>query len=172
MGPGYALWRISTFGHLLHFHSAGVPVAWMLSSSGTEATIIFFLKFVKAWSLEIMPAIIMSDCDKAQMNAIKAMYPGSTLLLCWWHVLHAIQMHFHMEEFPELWKHVCEWVKTPDQLKFDSWWEEMQTDPSVPQSFIDYLKVNWMPIVPLWSGASRQHRTIFQEGDTNMLIEA
>ncbi|KAH8980321.1 hypothetical protein EDB92DRAFT_1777684, partial [Lactarius akahatsu] len=41
-----------------------------------------------------------------------------------------------------------------------------------PQSLIDYLEVNWMPVVPLWSGASRQNRTIFQEGDTNMLIEA
>ena len=172
MGLGYALWRIFTFGHLLHFHSAGIPVVWMLSSSGTEVTIIFFLKFVKVWSPEIMPAIIMSDRDKAQMNVIKAVYPGSTLLLCWWHVLRTIQMHFRMEEFLELWKHVHEWVKTPNQSKFDSWWEEMQTDPLVPQSFIDYLKVNWMPIVPLWSGASRQHHTIFQEGDTNMLIKA
>ena len=144
----------------------------MLSSSGTEATIYFFLNFVKTRSPEITPAIIMSDRNKAQMNAIKTIYLGSTLLLCWWHVLRAIRMHFRTEEFPELWERVREWVKTPDQSKFNSWWEEMQTDPSVPQSFIDYLKVNWMPIVPLWSEASRKNRTIFQEGDTNMLIES
>jgi len=48
----------------------------------------------------------------------------------------------------------------------------MQADPSVPQSFVDYLKVNWIPIIPLWSGSSRQGRTIFQESDTNMLIES
>ncbi|KAH9172687.1 hypothetical protein EDB89DRAFT_1832364, partial [Lactarius sanguifluus] len=41
-----------------------------------------------------------------------------------------------------------------------------------PQSLVDYLKVNWMTIVPLWSGTLRQQRTIFQEGDTNMLIES
>ncbi len=144
----------------------------MLLSSGTEATIYFFLNFVKTRSPEITPAIIMSDRNKAQMNAIKTIYLGSTLLLCWWHVLRTIRMHFRTEEFPELWERVREWVKTPDQSKFNSWWEEMQTDPSVPQSFIDYLKVNWMPIVPLWSGASRKNRTIFQEGDTNMLIES
>ena len=144
----------------------------MLSSSGTEATIRFFLNFVKSGSPGVVPAIIMSDCDKAQMNAINTVYPDSKLLLCWWHMLRAIQMHFCTEEFPEVWAHVREWVKTPDQSNFDSLWEWLQTDPSVPQSLVDYLKTNWMTIVPLWSATKRQERTIFQEGDTNMLIEA
>ena len=121
---------------------------------------------------EITLWITMSDRDKAQMNAVKAVYPETTLLLCWWHVLHAMWMHFHTEEFPDLWEHVRELVKTSDQSKFDSVWEWIQTDPLVPQSFVDYLKTNWMSIVPLWAGISRQNRTIFQEGDTNMLIEA
>lgn len=96
----------------------------------------------------------MSDHDQAQMNAIKAVYPETTLLLCWWHVLRAMQMHFCMEEFPELWECVREWVKTPNQSRFDSVWEWIQTDTSVPLSFIDYLKLNWMGIVPLWAGIS------------------
>ena len=81
-------------------------------------------------------------------------------------------MHFQTEEFPRLWERICEWVKTPDQSKFESWWDEMQNDPEVPLSFLDYLKINWMPIVPMWSGSVRQHRTIFQESNTNMLIES
>jgi len=144
----------------------------MLSSSGTEATIKYFLNFVKLWSPEIRPTIIISDCDKAQMNAVMGVFPESTLLLCWWHVLCTMRMHFRMEEFPDLWNRVHEWVRASDQLKFDSLWEEMQADPTVPHSFVGYLKVNWMPIVPLWSGTARQGRTIFQEGDTNMLIES
>ncbi|KAH9000048.1 hypothetical protein EDB92DRAFT_1756184, partial [Lactarius akahatsu] len=40
-----------------------------------------------------------------------------------------------------------------------------------PKSFVKYLKENWMGIVPLWAGIARKNRTIFQEGDTNMLIE-
>ena len=79
---------------------------------------------------------------------------------------------FHTEEFPEVWDCICEWVKTLDQSKFDSIWEWLQTDPSVPWSLSDYLKINWMTIVPLWSGTMRKERMIFQEGDTNMLIEA
>ena len=47
----------------------------------------------------------------------------------------------------------------------------MQADPSVFLSFLDYLKVNWMAIVPMWSGSAWKNHMIFQEGDTNMLIE-
>jgi hypothetical protein len=80
-------------------------------------------------------------------------------------------MHFRTEEFPEVWERVREWVKMSDQAMFDSLWEWFQTDPSVPRSFVDYLQTNWMSIVSLWAGISRKNRTIFQEGDTNMLIE-
>lgn len=144
----------------------------MLSSSGTEATVEFFLNFVKTRSPDVTPAIIMSDRDKAQMNAINTVYPESKLLLCWWHVLRAIRMHFRTEEFPKVWERVREWVKTSDQSEFDSIWEWLQTDSSVPQSLVDYLETNWMDIVPLWSGTLRQQRTIYQDGDTNMLIES
>ena len=121
---------------------------------------------------DMVPAIIMSDRDKAQMNAVNTVYPDSKLLLCWWHVLRAIWTHFHTEEFPEVWDHIREWIKTPDQSRFDTLWEWFQTDPLVPRSLVDYLKINWMTIVPLWSGTMRKERTIFQEGDTNMLIES
>ena len=127
----------------------------MLSSNGTEATIQYFINFIKMHCPEITPQITMSDRDKVQMNAVKAVYPETTLLLCWWHVLHAMWMHFHIEEFLDLWECIQELVKTSDQLKFDSVWEWIQTDPSVPQSFVDYLKTNWMSIVPLWAGISR-----------------
>jgi hypothetical protein len=127
---------------------AGIPIAWMLSSDGTEATITYFINFVKTCSPEIAPQITMSDWDQAQMNAINAVYPETMLLLCWWHVLRAMRTHFRTEEFPELWERVREWVKTTDQSKFDSVWEWIQTDPSVPLSFVDYLKVNWMVLRP------------------------
>ena len=113
----------------------------------------------------------MTDCDKAQMKAIEAVYPDTQMILCWWHVLRAIRTHFRTEEFPEVWERIRAWVKTDDQAKFNSVWHEMQTDTSVPQSLVDYLRVNWMGIVPLWSGIYRKDRPIFQEGNTNMLIE-
>ena len=99
---------ISFMKFLIQFHLTGVPVAWMLSSSGKEVTIEFFLNFVKTCNPEVTLAIIISDRDKAQMNTINTVYPDLKLLLCWWHVLHAIWMHFHMEEFPEVWERVRE----------------------------------------------------------------
>ena len=144
----------------------------MLMSSGMEVTIKYFLNFIKLRSPQISPAVIMTDCNKAQMNTISAVYLGFMVLLCWWHMLRAIWMNFHMEEFPELWERVWEWVKTADQVKFDSMWKWIQTDPLVPKSFVDYLQNNWMAIAPLWSGIHRKNRSIFQEGYTNMLIEA
>ena len=161
----FRLWMLTLF------RSAGVPVAWMMTSNGTEATIHFFLKFVKDRNPEIKPQFTMSDRDQAQLNAIKAVYPETKLLLCWWHMLCAMRSHFCTEEFPELWKRVWEWVRTSDQATFDSLWEWIRSDSSVPQSFVDYLQSNWMTVVPLWAGISRKNRTIFQEGDTNMLIE-
>jgi hypothetical protein len=154
-----------------YFFHSGVPVAWMITSNGTEVTIQYFLNFVKDHCLEIKLQITMSDCDEAQLNAIKVVYPETKLLYCWWYVLHAMQSHFCMEEFLELWKCIWEWVKTSNQLTFDSLWEWIQTNSLVPQSVVDYLKSSWMSILPLWAGISRQNWTIYQEGDTNMLIE-
>jgi MULE transposase domain len=59
----------------------GVPVAWMLLSNGTVATIAFFLNWVKIVSLGIWPSIIMTDRDLAQIKAIKAVYPNSQIFL-------------------------------------------------------------------------------------------
>ena len=80
----------------------------MLSSGGTEVTILFFLTFIKTRSPGVVPAIIMSDRDRAQMNAVSTEYTDSKLLLCWWHVLRAIRMHFRTEEFPVVWDHIRE----------------------------------------------------------------
>jgi hypothetical protein len=63
------------------------------------------------------------------------------------------------------------WVKTADPAEFSRIWNEISSDPLVPQSLIDYFKTEWIPVTEMWSGVSRQNRHIFEEGDTNMLIE-
>ena len=68
LGPWYVIDKMSYISLLIIVK--GVPVAWMLSSNGTQATIQFFLNLVKAWSLEVSPSIFMTDCDQAQVNAI------------------------------------------------------------------------------------------------------
>ena len=144
----------------------------MLSSNGTTATISFFLNWVKAVSPAVRPSIIMTDRDQAQMKAIEAVYPDSQILLCIWHVLRAFRSHFITENFQALWAKVKAWVKTKDSHEFDRFWVEISTDPSVPQTFREYLNTAWMPKSKMWSLSNRTEHTLIKESDTNMLIEA
>lgn len=114
----------------------------------------------------------MTDCDQAQIAALKAVYPQSNLYLCTWHVLRAIRMHLVITQFPALWDKIKKLVNTDDLGAFLILWEEISTDPSVPKTVVDYLRKQWLPVVLMWSKTVRKDRTIYQEGDTNMLIEA
>jgi hypothetical protein len=144
----------------------------MLSSNGTTETITYFLNWVKKESPTVRPAVIMTDRNQAQMNAIKRVYPDSQTLLCLWHVLRAFRSHFITEEFQALWKRVKSWVRTEDSDEFDRIWAEMKTDPTVPRSFVQYLDTDWMPKENMWSLSKRTERSLLEEGNTNMLIEA
>ena len=144
----------------------------MLSSNGTTDTIEFFLNWVKETSPTVRPAVIMSDRDQAQLNALKKVYPDSQILLCIWHVLRAFQSHFVAERFQALWAKVKSWVKTKDSDEFDKIWTEIASNQSVPQSLIDYFNKDWIPHKHMWSLSYRNECSILEEGDTNMLIEA
>src|SRR6266851_2277764 len=154
------------------YSDLGVPVAWMLASNGTTVTIAFFLQWIRDASPSVQPAVIMTDRDQAQINALEAIYPQSTVNLCTWHVLRAMRSHFNTNQYPVLWNKVKTWVKTNDQIEFTRLWVEISGDPSAPQSFIAYLKAQWLPVTLKWSRVLRKGRSIYEEGDTNMLIEA
>ena len=151
---------------------SGVPVAWMLSSNTKSETVAYFLYLVRSWNPEVRPNQFMTDCDQAQISALQAVYPQSQILLCKWHVLHAIQSHFRTNQFPELWTLIRRLVNTSDLAEFMTIWHKISTDPDFPKSFVDYFNSKWAPVVHMWSGISRRSRDIFSEGDTNMLLEA
>jgi MULE transposase-like protein len=150
----------------------GVLVAWMLSSNGTQATIEYFLNLVKAQSPGILPSIFMTDHDHAQVNAIRAAFPECQhIFYCWWHVLRAIRTHFNTKEFPDLWSLIQNWVRVTDDNQFNACWTQIQENTEFPKSVADYITQEWLPHKDMWSAVSRQNRTIFEEGDTNMLLE-
>lgn len=142
----------------------------MISSNATEDTIKYFLNLIRAQNPGILPEYFMSDKDHAQINAIRAAYHESTVLLCWWHVLHAWQQHFVITSFPELWKQLKKWVRITDRDEFWAAWEEIKKE--APESVISYLRTYWLNDIKLWSAVYRQDRNIFQLCDTNMLVEA
>jgi hypothetical protein len=51
-------------------------------------------------------------------------------------------------------------------------WEDIQNDESIPKSVAQYLAQEWVPVKEMWSAVYHQNWTIFEEGDTNMLLEA
>jgi hypothetical protein len=150
---------------------SGVPVAWMLSSNSQNGTIAYFLHLIKSWNPKVRPAYIMTDCDQAQIAALEAVYPQSQVLLCTWHVLHAIQSHFRTDQFPELWALVKKLVHTLDLAEFNKILDKISSDPAFPQSFVEYFSKQWVPIVHMWSGIGRKSRSIYEESNTNMLLE-
>ena len=56
---------------LIAIYFKGCPIAWMISSNATEATIDFFLDTLCEKNPKVIPSKIMSDFDKAQINAIQ-----------------------------------------------------------------------------------------------------
>jgi hypothetical protein len=63
-------------------------------------------------------------------------------------------------------------VITEDLAEFFNIWDEILTNPSVPQSIVEYLASEWLQVLNMWSRVARRNRSIFEEGNTNMLIEA
>ena len=143
----------------------------MLASNTQYETIAYFLHLVWVWNPDVWPAYCMTDCDQAQIAAMEAIYPQSNMLLCRWHVLHAVQLHFRTDEFPDLWILIKRLVQTTDACDFGAIWAKICSDPSFPQSFVSYFETKWIPIVHMWSAVTRRYRTIYEESDTNMLLE-
>ena len=44
-------------------------------------------------------------------------------------------------------------------------------DTDVPKSVAEYIGREWLPHKEMWSAMSHQNHTIFEEDDTNMLLE-
>lgn len=150
----------------------GIPVAWMLASSGTEETIGYFLRLVRERNPTVIAKRIMSDRDLAQINGCRRWYPELIILLCWWHVLHAWQAHFFISKHPKLWEKLKAWIRLQDVDEFNCFWTEIQT--LAPPDFVAYLAEYWMDNTfrPMWSAVFRTGRTVFEVTDTNMLVEA
>jgi transposase-like protein len=144
----------------------------MLASNGTKDTISFFVRWVRDGSPAVSPAVIMTDRDQAQIGALKIVYPDSRIFLCKWHVLRAMRSHFNANDYPEIWNKVRALVSTPDEEEFNRLWSEISDDPSCPKSFVEYMALYWISDKEKWALVYRKNRSIFEEGDTNMLLEA
>ncbi|KAF8491687.1 hypothetical protein F5888DRAFT_1807194 [Russula emetica] len=76
------------------------------------------------------------------------------------------------ESARNIWSLIKDWVRTTDDNEFNASWKYIEEDTSVPKSVAQYIARDWLPYKKMWSAMSRQNRTIFEKGDTNMLLEA
>src|SRR5216684_6130529 len=65
--------------------------------------------------------------------------------------------------------HLSNWVCITNSNEFNSCWTQIKEDTEVPKSMAEYIAREWLSHKDMWSAVSRQNRTIFEEGDTNML---
>ncbi|KAJ7818247.1 hypothetical protein B0H13DRAFT_1922384 [Mycena leptocephala] len=74
----------------------------------------------------------------------------SFILLCWWHVLHSWQKHFHIDAHPELWDLLKWWLRMTEKSEFDAAWVRIQN--IAPVSFVEYFSKYWMleKVVRMW----------------------
>ena len=105
----------------------------------------------------VQPVVIMTDRDQAQIAALKITFPQSRILLCTWHVLRVIRSHFITSQFQGLWEKIKAWVRTDDIGQFYNIWDEISSDPLVPESIVKYLKTKWLPVLHRWSMIGRKY---------------
>ena len=67
---------------------------------------------------------------------------------------------------------IQDWVRTTNDNEFNACWKYIKEDTSVPKSMAEYITQDWLSYKEIWSTMSHQNQTIFEKGDTNMLLEA
>uniref|UniRef100_A0AAX7VUA0 ZSWIM1/3 RNaseH-like domain-containing protein n=1 Tax=Astatotilapia calliptera TaxID=8154 RepID=A0AAX7VUA0_ASTCA len=70
-------------------HGHGVPVAYAIVSNESQKTLETVLGIV-CEHFPTSPRAFMVDKDFAEINALQKVFPESAILLCWYHVLQAV----------------------------------------------------------------------------------
>lgn len=168
---GYNLFTIvaqNEFGH-------GVPIAHLISSNGTEETLIRFLSAFK----KICPRVsaIMTDNDNAEINAIEKVFPDVKHLLCWWHIIQNWKKKLLMiENKPSIDKEKFYGMMlgllmndySPNE--FETRYQEILSLSSA--SFGYYLNTWYLKKKEKWAYCYRKSTLMFKETNSNMLIES
>ena len=94
------------------------------------------------------PAVVLTDCERGLINALRSVFPGSSHLLCVWHidknVLVNCRKHFDTEEswqaFYKAW-HLIMYAKTEAEYE-DQWIDLQQIYGVTHEQATSYLKLD------------------------------
>ncbi|KAI3816744.1 hypothetical protein L1987_16448 [Smallanthus sonchifolius] len=159
-------------------------VAHAFISKEREENFVWVLLQIKAMLQKCMePRVIVTDRDKALMNACDKIFPGCSKNLCRWHIHENIAKHCRASFTDEDWKNfkyswsvLCE-SPTPDiyQYNFNRLYERLYA--AKRGRVIDYVTKNWLDpykekFVSAWSNRNLnfgQHTTNRVESQHSLL---
>ncbi|XP_070546630.1 uncharacterized protein [Ptychodera flava] len=168
----YCLLVRDTFGH-------GTPIAFFVISQENEKNIHTCFEKFKITNPEVSPRAFMVDKDYKEIHVISSLYPMSDVLLCWFHVLQAVQRWLTKSESDisglanqDKRKAVVKYMSAMKQCTTEEAFQEMvdEMESEIPfQKCVEYLRRNWVPIGHMWAAFGR--RFYHGNSETNNLIE-
>ncbi|XP_078515592.1 uncharacterized protein LOC144780925 [Lissotriton helveticus] len=155
----YALIVSDSFGN-------GVPVCTFITSEDTEDSISACLHELKMASPNTLPSAFMIDKEDKDIGAIQKIYPTSGILVCWFHVLQAINQWLCKKESgisgPDSYeerKKVLDFVAALKNCATEEAFSKVVSESSqVIRSNIvrHYLEENWLKCASMWANFGRQ----------------
>ncbi|KAF9992691.1 hypothetical protein BGZ80_008448, partial [Entomortierella chlamydospora] len=126
----------------------GIPVAFMISNSESEYSLIPWLQWLKN-SCGLRTTAFMVDCAVTEHAAIRATFPNAKILYCFFHVSQLWEKHLKMgrskkqcnEMRPKYKAVLSEDGSYEKQL--EKWSDLKKTFPTGYKTFIDYVEKNW-----------------------------
>ncbi|XP_076144083.1 uncharacterized protein LOC143126043 [Alosa pseudoharengus] len=143
-------------------HGRGVPVAYAIVSNECQSTL---EKALAQLSKQFLcpPRAFMVDKDYAEINALSSTFPESAILLCWYHVLQAVERWLSKTDSSV---HGPSNVKIRDGIiSFFCKLKACKTYPAV----CHYFKSHWEDIGHMWSNYGRCFNHL--DSETNNVIE-
>ncbi|KAJ4716771.1 FAR1-related sequence [Melia azedarach] len=125
-------------------------IAFAYLESEREDNYIWALERLRSMMADdALPSVIVTDKDLALMNAVRAVFPSATNLLCRWHISKNVSVHCkNLFETKERWEaFICSWnvlVLSVSEQEYMQHLSAMENDFSRYPQAIDYVKQTWL----------------------------
>ncbi|KAG9273244.1 hypothetical protein AMEX_G12351 [Astyanax mexicanus] len=157
----------------------GVPIAYMITSSEKQATLELALQKLRHTFLT-PPRCFMVDKDLCEINGLRAVFPESDVLLCWYHVMQAVVRWISKTESGvsgfsngDIKKDIISFFS---KLKSCATRHDFETMAKLFQNRFEefpalctYFRDHWLGIGDMWSDFGRCYN--HAGSDTNNLVE-
>ncbi|KAG9283804.1 hypothetical protein AMEX_G2612 [Astyanax mexicanus] len=159
----------------------GIPVSFFILSEESSDILKVCLQKLHEAADCLTPRCVMVDRDMKEIKAIKAVFPNTSVLLCWFHVLQAVHRWLMRQEGgnlrdPSLRNTVIRGMVSLKQCNTEMEFQEHSVKilsdierETKSARVSDYLKEHWLNIGVMWSNFGRQ--VFHHHSETNNVVE-